>query len=70
MLPRGDGAGQHLCEGDLGYKQTNDFDSKYIFTVYCMTLYLKGYQKYDKSNLKHLNILSKSRTFNLDLSYF
>ena len=20
MLPRGDGAGQHLCEGDLGYK--------------------------------------------------
>ena len=22
MLPRGDGAGQHLCEGDLGYKQT------------------------------------------------
>ena len=23
MLPRGDGAGQHLCEGDLGFKQTN-----------------------------------------------
>ena len=32
MLPRGDGAGQHLCEGDLGYKtkQKPNLDSSQI----------------------------------------
>ena len=28
MLPSGDGAGQHLCEGDLGYKQTKQKQTK------------------------------------------
>ena len=37
---------------------------------YCMTLYLKGLQKYDRSKLKLLNSLDKSRTFNFDLLYF
>ena len=48
-----------------------------IFTIsksfqirYCMTLYLKGYQKYDKSKLKIQLLLSKFRLFNFDLSYF
>ena len=48
-----------------------------IFTIYksflmryCMTLYLKGLQNYDRSNLKLLNSLDKSRTFKFDLSYF
>ena len=35
-----------------------------------MTLYLKGFEKYEKSKLKLLNSLSKSRTFNFELSYF
>ena len=35
-----------------------------------MTQYLKGYQKYDKSKLKVQLLLSKSRLFNFDLSYF
>ena len=26
---------------------------------YCMTLYLKRYQKYDESKLKHLDLLNK-----------
>ena len=37
---------------------------------YCMTLYLKGHQKYSWSKLKVLFLLSKSRTFNFDLLYF
>ena len=35
-----------------------------------MTLYLKGLQKYDRSKLKLLNSLNKSRTFIFDLLYF
>ena len=35
-----------------------------------MTLYLKGYQKYDMSKLKNLNLLNKSWTFKFDMSYF
>ena len=34
-----------------------------------MTLYLLGYQKYNKSQLKVLLLLSKSRCFKFDLSY-
>ena len=34
-----------------------------------MTLYLKGYQKYTRSKFK-VQILSKFRLFNFDLSYF
>ena len=30
MLPRGDGAGQHLCEGDLGYKTKDKNQQKMI----------------------------------------
>ena len=48
-----------------------------IFTIsesfqmrYCMTLYLKGYQKYDSLKLKVQLLLSKSRLFNFNLSYF
>ena len=37
---------------------------------YFVTLYIKGLQKYDRSKLKLLNSLNKSRTFNFDLSYF
>ena len=37
---------------------------------YCMTLCLKGLQKYNLSKLKLLNSLNVSRTFNFDLSYF
>ena len=37
---------------------------------YCITQYLKGYQKYDKSKLKVQSLLSKFRCFNFDLSYF
>ena len=47
-----------------------------IFTIsksfsmrYCMTVYLKGLEKYDRSKLKLLNSLNKSKTFNFDLSY-
>ena len=36
---------------------------------YCITLYLKGYQKYDRSKLKHVDLLNKSWTFNFDLSF-
>ena len=36
---------------------------------YCMTLYLKEYQKYDSSKLKRLDLLNKSRFFNFDLWY-
>ena len=35
-----------------------------------MTLYLKWYQKYDKSKLKSLNLFNEIWTFNFDLSYF
>ena len=35
-----------------------------------MTLYLKGYQKYDRSKLKILLLSSEFRSFNFDLSYF
>ena len=34
-----------------------------------MTLYLKWCQKYDRSKLRSLNLLNKSRTFNFDLGY-
>ena len=37
---------------------------------YCMTLYLKGHQKYYRSKLKLQLLLSKFRLFNFDLSYF
>ena len=37
---------------------------------YCMTLYLKGYKKYERSKLKIQLLLSKFRFFNFDLSYF
>ena len=37
---------------------------------YCMTLYLKGYQKYNRSKLKSLDLLYKSWSFNFDLTYF
>ena len=37
---------------------------------YCMTLYLNGHRKYDKSKLKRLNLLNKNGTFNFDLSNF
>ena len=36
---------------------------------YCMTLYLKGHQKYDRSKLKVQLLLSKFKLFNFDLSY-
>ena len=35
-----------------------------------MILYLKGIKKYNRSKLKLHNSISKSRTFNFDLSYF
>ena len=35
-----------------------------------MTLYLKGYQKYNRSKLKVLLLSSEFRSFNFDLSYF
>ena len=48
-----------------------------IFTIsesfqmrYCMTLYLKGHQKYDRSKLKVQLLLSKFRLFNFDLLDF
>ena len=51
--------------------------SRFIVTMsdsfpmrHCMTLYLKGYQNYDMSKLKHLNSLNKNSAFNFDLSYF
>ena len=34
-----------------------------------MILYLKGYQKYDKSELKVLFLSSEFRNFNFDMSY-
>ena len=37
---------------------------------YCMTLYLKGYQKYDKSKLKVQLLLSRFRRFHLLLAIF
>ena len=37
---------------------------------YCLTLYLKGYQKCNKNKLKVQLLLSKFRCFNSDLSYF
>ena len=36
---------------------------------YCMTLYLKGSQKYNRSKLKVLLLLSEFGSFNFDLSY-
>ena len=36
---------------------------------HCMTLYLKGYQKYNKPKLKVKLLLSKFRLFNFDPSY-
>ena len=44
--------------------------SKGLHMRYSMTLYLKIYWKYNRSNLKHLNLLTKTLTFNFDLSYF
>ena len=48
-----------------------------IFTIpesflmrYFMTLYLKGYQNYNRSKLKSLILLTKSWSFNFDLPYF
>ena len=48
-----------------------------IFTIsesfqmrYCMTLYLKGHQKYNRSKLKIQLLSSKSRLFKFDLLYF
>ena len=35
-----------------------------------MTLYLKGYQKYDRSKSKSLNLLNKSWTFDFEFMYF
>ena len=35
-----------------------------------MALYLKGLQKYDRSKLKILLLLSEFRSFKFDLSYF
>ena len=35
-----------------------------------LTLYLKGYQKYNRSKLKVLLLSSEFRSFNFDLSYF
>ena len=35
-----------------------------------MTLYLKWYQRYDRSNLKSQNLLNKSWFLNFDLLYF
>ena len=35
-----------------------------------MSLYLKEYQKYNRSKSKCLNSVNKSRTFKFDLSYF
>ena len=35
-----------------------------------MILYLKGYQKYKRSKLKVLLLLSEFRSFNFDLLYF
>ena len=37
---------------------------------YCITLYLKGHQKYDSSKLKNQLLLSKFRLFKFDQSYF
>ena len=37
---------------------------------YCLTLYLQGYQKYDKLKLKVQFLLSHFGCFNFDLSYF
>ena len=36
---------------------------------YCVTLYLKGYEKYDRSKLKAQLLLSKFRPFNFELLY-
>ena len=36
---------------------------------YCMNLYLKGYEKYDKSKLIVHLLLHRSRLFNFDLLY-
>ena len=48
----------------------------FIFTTsggfkmrYCMTLYLKGHQKYDMSKLKNLNLLNKCWSFSFELFY-
>ena len=48
------------------------YPSRIIFTMYesfPMRYYmtLQGYQKNNRSRLKHLNLLNKSRTFNFDL---
>ena len=37
---------------------------------YCMTLYRKGYQKYESSELKVLLLLSEFRHFDFHLLYF
>ena len=37
---------------------------------YCMTWYLKGYQKFKQSKLKSLGLLDKCWTFKLDLTWF
>ena len=37
---------------------------------YCMTIYLKGYKKYNRSKLKVQLLLSEFRLFNFDLLYF
>ena len=43
--------------------------SKSFPMKYCMTLYLKRYQKYDRSKLKNLLLLSEFRSFNFDILY-
>ena len=68
----------HFLRPPNRHKSSNSTKSSWpIFTIsesfpmrYCMTLYLKWYQKYHRSNLKSLNLLNKSWTFNFDLSYF
>ena len=43
--------------------------SKSFLMRYCVTSYLKGYKRYERSKLKSLDLLNKSGTFNFDLSY-
>ena len=42
----------------------------YCNFITCMILFLKGYQKYDRSKLKALLLSNDCMSFNFDLSYF
>ena len=85
VVPNWESTNPHLCSKFLLFKmswwilrvlpqlcplKTSYQISESFLMRYCMTLYLNGYQKYDRSKLKVLFSLSELRSFNFDLLYF